>query len=159
MLEYFSMKIIVMSDSHMHDEKVQMVIDANKDADIFIHCGDLCSEPALFPNVEFVKGNNDFNIEERFKVLEYDGVKIYVTHGDKGYGYYLEDYLVNKAKENQCQLVFFGHIHRFYDETIDNIRLLNPGSLMYNRNGESIGYLEINTMNGNYNVIKRKLEG
>lgn len=158
MLEYFSMKIIVMSDSHLYDERVQMVIDANHNADVFIHCGDLCSEPTQFPNVEFVRGNNDYNIFEQYKVLSYEGVNFYVTHGDKGFGYYREDYLVNKAKEFNCQVVLFGHTHQRYDALINGVHLLNPGSLMYNRDGKPIGYLEIQVKDGKYQVIKHDLE-
>ena len=34
-----------------------------------------------------------------------------------------------------CDVVFFGHTHRFTDVREDGIRLINPGSCSHNRDG------------------------
>ena len=52
------MKIILMSDSHGRNDRVEEVIQLHPDADAYFHCGDIECDPYTFPNVRVVCGNN-----------------------------------------------------------------------------------------------------
>lgn len=43
------MKIIVVSDTHYRNDILDELIDKHKDADLFIHCGDLEDDPQWYP--------------------------------------------------------------------------------------------------------------
>lgn len=69
-----------------------------------------------------VRGNNDkdewgLTLPE-YREIEMDEVLIYVAHNK-------ED-IPKDLKE--VDLVIYGHSHKFYNETIDNIVYLNPGA-------------------------------
>ena len=42
--------------------------------------------------------------------------------------------------EAECDTVFFGHTHVATDTIVDGVRLINPGSLYYSRDGRPISY-------------------
>ena len=59
------MKILVVSDTHGHDENLMRVLQREWPIDALIHCGDLEGSEDYIPEaVEcpcfFVRGNNDF---------------------------------------------------------------------------------------------------
>ena len=154
-----AMKLVVMSDSHGRDEMVRRVIKENRDADYFLHAGDLCSDEALFPEVIFVRGNNDWYSDfPKQRLMRFNNVRIYMTHSDGMYGSSRYQRLAQIGKTNNCQLVIFGHTHCWYDETIDGVRILNPGSLLYNRDGSQMGYYIIYIENGEYRVTRKFLD-
>ena len=74
-----------------------------------------------------VKGNCDL-IGEEEKIIEIDGVKILLTHGQL-YGVkssYLR--LIYRAKELGVNVVIFGHTHLPLIMQEEEVLLLNPGS-------------------------------
>ena len=92
-----------------------------------------------------VRGNHDFALEGKVPdhlVLEIGGHRIYVCHGHMDFlSYFHYEPMAAHAKENDCDLVFFGHVHTCADVTIDNIRMLNPGSIWHNRDGSRPSYM------------------
>ncbi|MBR0137046.1 MAG: YfcE family phosphodiesterase [Erysipelotrichaceae bacterium] len=152
------MKIVVMSDSHSYDDRVRDVISANRNADAFLHCGDLESDPRYFPEVNFVTVNNDWGAEfPKEAVFNFNGVGIYMNHSDRLYPDRVK-VLVQKAKQNNCQIAIYGHTHRIDDRIVDGIRVLNPGSLFYNRDMSELGYFVIDIdPDGNYTVSRKKV--
>ena len=44
------------------------------------------------------------------------------------------------AKNNDCEYVFYGHTHRFDDQVVDGVRIMNPGSLFRSRDDGSHSY-------------------
>ena len=51
------------------------------------------------------------------------------VHGHlQGVRYSYEE-LINMAKENGCDIVLFGHIHIPVFEKIDDVTIINPGSI------------------------------
>ena len=41
--------------------------------------------------------------------------------------------MIEKAREEKADIVFYGHTHIFTDKKMGNIRFINPGSTSYNR--------------------------
>ena len=134
-----------MSDSHGYDENVQAALDANSDADAFLHCGDLSSDSRLFPQLVCVKGNNDYYNDFPYeRILEYGGVRFYMIHSHTVSSIDRRHNLASLAKENDCSVVLYGHTHAYDDRYVDSVHLLNPGSLYYNRDFSKPGYMIIN---------------
>ena len=81
------MRILIVSDTHRHNENFLKVLDREAPVDMLVHCGDvegseyLISQSADCPT-HIVMGNNDFFSdlprEEEFVVA---GYKVWVTHG------------------------------------------------------------------------------
>ena len=132
-------KILVVSDTHGHDDNFYRVLDIEEPLDGIIHCGDLEGSEGRFAlaadcPVYFVAGNNDF-FSDLKRELEFDlgSHRAFLTHGHY--------YLVSMDLENiraegvsrGADLVFFGHTHRPVARKSGNTYLFNPGSLSYPR--------------------------
>lgn len=131
------MKFLVLSDSHGKASPMFYAVKKyGRNADVIIHCGDATRGEAdalkeYFPDkaVVCVRGNCDWGSSlNDVEILNIGGNNILITHGHLfGVKYGLKA-LYEKAVEENCGLVFFGHTHNPADETIGDVRLINPGS-------------------------------
>lgn len=166
------MTIVVFSDSHGSDFEMAEVIRRQKrHADCFLHLGDgavtfleLCDELGVLGYA--VKGNCDHFLKGRdiptSRMLTFEGISLFLAHGD-AYGVgWSTDRLVNAAKEKGCKLALYGHTHvadnRYLpplDENDSPIYLLNPGSIARPRDGYP-AYAKIDTDGKNIliNVVR-----
>ncbi|MCL2694316.1 MAG: YfcE family phosphodiesterase [Oscillospiraceae bacterium] len=129
------MKIVVAGDSHKDFHKLKSVVEANTDADLFIHLGDgqyeLIDVANLFPDMKFVfvKGNADHgNIKEE-RVITVGGYNIFCAHGhtlDVGDG--LEK-LLDRAVYHECKIALYAHTHLYKTDFISGVYVMNPGSI------------------------------
>lgn len=144
-------KIVLCSDNHGYKEPIDQILLDNPIADYYIHCGDLCYDPKLAKPFLVIQGNNDFYYDlDKQKILEIDNNRILIFHG-AGYTYSLK-LIADKAKNEKCNIVFFGHTHSFLDTTLNGIRLINPGSCGLNRDGTSPCYAIVTIDNDKVNV-------
>ncbi len=138
------MKLLVFSDSHSNSYKIKEVIDmhrANCQGVIFLGDGvrDIEYIKDQYPQIPFfiVKGNCDMMARdvESERLINFDGIKIFITHGHlygakSGCGR-----LAYRARELEADAVFFGHTHIPLDDIIEvgdkRIHLFNPGSIGY----------------------------
>ncbi len=144
------MKIILVSDSHGFREPLDYVREHHPEADLFVHCGDVCLEKKDVPGFLCVAGNHDGSGTERQfplkRVIEADGHRIYVCHGHlELLGEDRYELMIAHAKREGCDTVFFGHTHRPLDTEKEGIRLLNPGSLWFNMIDISATYMAVET--------------
>ena len=139
------MKLAVISDTHDNMQNIETAItEINKsDADILIHCGDLCSpfvikKLALFDGpVHIVFGNNEgdrFTIEKvslgfpnvtlhgDIAFLEMEGTAIAFTHRP--------EFARELADTGKYSAVFFGHTHRRENLRINDTWMINPGEII-----------------------------
>lgn len=130
------MKYLVISDNHGDAQILQTVAHHFKgQVDYMLHCGDSClsaDSPALV-GYQTVLGNCDYENYAEKKLLEVEQDKILLTHGhlyDVNYGL---NRLSLAAKQEQANLVFFGHTHCLGVEYVENCLYLNPGSISYPR--------------------------
>ena len=131
------MKILVLSDSHGNLDGVKTALEKfGSNADYVVHCGDGTRGEARWlrdnctrAKVVCARGNCDFfddlNDTEYFEAC---GKKIMVTHGHLYNVKFGLMKLCYKAEEEGCDIVFYGHTHCAMDETIDGVRIINPGS-------------------------------
>lgn len=137
------MRIAILSDIHDNLWNLAAALDAIKDADALICCGDLCSpfvidELTRFErDIHIVFGNNDADLYritakavkrpnchvhgELFQAT-FDGRRFAVNHFD---------YLARPmAKSGDYDVVCFGHNHEFEISQERSCLLINPGPIM-----------------------------
>ena len=129
------MRIAVVSDSHGNKKAIDKIFN-NYKFDHFVFLGDGVEDLGLYinlPNVHIVRGNcdffSDYPLEQK---LDFDGVKILITHGHKYMVKFTTNMLSQSAVEQGAQLALFGHTHKFCDVSSDGVRLINPGALKNN---------------------------
>ena len=123
--------IIVLSDTHGNLGAVESLFPLMKENDVTIHLGDYHSDVMPFSGelkeLYAVKGNCDGGSEEM--LIDIDGLKIFLTHGN-AYGVknsLLKLYL--RAKELKADAVFYGHTHVADITVKGGITLINPGNM------------------------------
>jgi len=142
------MKILVLSDTHGDIDKAEAAIKKNDDVSLIIHLGDYFRDAQklsnMFPEipVEYIYGNSDFMIEDvpAEKVLEYNGKKIFITHGHRYSVKWDYDKLYRKAEEMHVDLLLFGHTHVADVIHKDNYFVVNPGSISDPRDDSNESY-------------------
>ncbi len=142
------MKILVLSDSHREEANLLRAAELEK-PDAVIHLGDHASDAEVllraYPRLPVcrVRGNCDrFETDVQDEaVIEWEGVKILVTHGHR---YHVKSGLLTlcyAAIQAGAQIALFGHTHMPYCEESDGLWLLNPGAC--GRLFPSYGIIEI----------------
>ena len=64
-------------------------------------------------------------INEREMIIEVDPNVIYISHGHR----FTEEEMVQRAKDNGANIVIYGHTHKKVLKNIDQVMVVNPGSL------------------------------
>lgn len=133
------MKILIVSDTHGHEENLEKVLEQVGHIDQFIHLGDIENQEDYMEviaecPVHMVAGNNDFFSdlprEEEFWIGKYH---VMITHGHY-YGVSLDtSRLKEEALARNIDVVMYGHTHYPEIDTDDVVTILNPGSLSYPR--------------------------
>lgn len=149
-------KIAVISDTHLAlaEDLPKKLLEALSKVDLILHAGDLISLSVLEklkklgPEIHAVWGNMDPPEVRRAlpeeKIIEVEGFRIGLTHGS-GTPFNLIKTITEKFKEEKLDCIVYGHSHRPYNKTQQNILYFNPGSptdkvfALYN----SYGLLEV----------------
>ncbi len=142
------MKVLIVSDTHGYDSNMYEVIQREEPFDMMVHCGDIESGYSRLRSVvdcslHVVAGNNDFCAELlRTDVFRMMNHKVLLVHGHRQRVHYGLLDLSYMARENDADIVMFGHTHVPLIETVDGILFLNPGSLTYPRqSGNRYSYI------------------
>jgi hypothetical protein len=152
------MKIGVISDTHIPDKAKEIppkILEDFKSVDMVVHAGDLVNLSVLEKlksvcnNVKAVWGNMDplevRRILPEKEIIKIGNYKVGIMHG-YGSAYSLIDLLAVNFRDDNVNLVIFGHSHSAKKETRNGILYFNPGSptdkifCSYN----SYGIIEIN---------------
>lgn len=133
-------KIGVISDTHIRDNDADVpakVLEAFKEVDMVIHVGDLLDLSVLdklkqvCKDVRAVAGNMDTAETKKIlpekEVIKIGKYTIGVTHG-YGHPAGLIDILEKMFKDDDVDVIVFGHSHTPFNEKKGKILLFNPGS-------------------------------
>lgn len=137
------MRVLVTSDTHSMYTKISDLILERDDIDIMIHAGDGvddCKYIYYETGIDYyvVKGNNDYLSDQPYeRVIELEGHKILLSHGHKENIDLSINQLFQKALDYGCDIVIFGHIHRYVKMERNGILFLNPGSPILPRDGQA----------------------
>ncbi len=146
------MKILVFSDSHNNKQAMlDAVLDENPK--LILHLGDHAHDcDALleaYPRIPLraVRGNCDFRSNEldRDEFVIHDK-RIFMTHGHlygvkTGLGSVL-----NTAFSRRADILLFGHTHIPFCETVDDLLVVNPGSIGLGRKTYAVLEVERGTV-------------
>lgn len=132
------MKWLIISDNHGGWSQLNTIIENYRDqVELIIHCGDseFPADDPIWDNVDVVvSGNMDFDPQYfNREVIEHTEGNILVVHGhrngvNKGY-----EELLEEAQRLGVKFVFHGHTHKLYAAYVNDILLVNPGSLNHSR--------------------------
>lgn len=147
-------RILLLSDTHGEWSRVKAVLKAHPAMDRYIHLGDLGFDPKQLPGFVIVQGNHDpssYGLAQQ-QILEVEDCRILLLHGHQlemqavaalqqlttqdAYAQFLRQLEIagaRQAKKCGCQVLFHGHTHMRLDQVVEGVRILNPGSLMFNR--------------------------
>lgn len=130
-------KILIISDTHGDMDLFVKLISLEK-PDYTIHAGDFCIPVTYLSRYVdyFVAGNNDSE-GEHMKLFEIEEVKFFLTHGDK-YFFNKNKNICKDAKLYGANIAITGHTHVEEIVEMDDITLINPGSLIKPRNYKKI---------------------
>ena len=126
------MKLLITSDVHGRSDLLHQVIEKHKDVDVHINAGDMCLAPNVLNKFQVitVSGNNDYNRElPNERLLEFNGLKIWLTHGHLEHVKLGLERLKQKALKEAVHVCVFGHTHKQYLNVHHKIIFINPGSL------------------------------
>ncbi|MBR7163059.1 MAG: metallophosphoesterase [Clostridia bacterium] len=123
--------IVVFSDSH-YDNIPERLKSVANEADFVFFCGDgvaRLGDLLFHKGLVAVKGNCDDAPFPREQVIDIEGVKCLITHGDL-YGVKSDLLpLYYRARELGCRLVCYGHTHYAKMEKVEDITFINPGAI------------------------------
>lgn len=166
------MKALIFSDNHSAYKNLLEVIKKHLDVDFYIHCGDLCTDKKRFiedilnirkddfnpENIKVVCGNCDYDNnlkqEEQFYLSDFNCL---LVHGHQ-YGVKSSlNILLNKIKNSDYNLIFYGHSHIFNDEKIEDKRFINPGSIWHNNDFTPASYVILEIKNKKLQITRHNI--
>ncbi len=129
------MRILVVSDTHGDMYSFQRALDAQKNAEVIIHCGDGTNEFQYLKErytdktVVGVCGNCDFgSLLPATETVSVGGKTIFVTHGHLYQAKMTCANLAYAAREQKADILLFGHTHMPMTDYDDGLYMMNPGS-------------------------------
>ena len=132
----------VVSDTHNQLSNVEKIIDIfnKKKVDKVIHAGDITQAKTLkrFSRLKCpfigVYGNNDLEEEDLKEIAEQNGFNFHYPpllleiSGKKIAIFHEPQDIKNFLKKNSStQIIIHGHTHRYRNEKIGNVKIVNPG--------------------------------
>lgn len=153
------MRILVVSDVHGDFYSLKKAIDSQPSAEVVIFCGDGEKEfqtiKMYYSNKMFigVKGNCDFgSMLLGVETITLEGKKIFITHGHLYNAKMTMTNLYYAAKEQNADILLYGHTHKAVSDYNDGMYILNPGSC--NGYDASYAYIDITPSGIMTNILK-----
>lgn len=135
------MQIIVVSDSHGKNERLDEILTRYPNADMYIHCGDIETSVGDYPMFHTVLGNNDYFYDYPDRLsFTIQGHKLLVLHGHQFPYMRRLERMAAQARIDGYDIVCYGHTHIAHLEEIEDVLLVNPGSIWRSRDGRGPSY-------------------
>lgn len=145
------MRIGIIADIHDHISNLDKALQALKNVDAIMCCGDLCSPFIVkqlgegFPkDIHVVFGNNDADLFRITKNAgQFSNIKLYGEYCELDLGgkkiavNHFDNIGRSIARSNEYDLVCFGHNHQFEISRSGGTLIINPGEIMGELSGES----------------------
>jgi len=139
------MKVAIISDTHDNLANIKNAINwiNNEEIKIIIHCGDIFRRETIEETVKIFKGKIYLVFLENVDDNDFSGIKNVKSYQDIGKlkienkkiaFCHLPEVAKNLALSQEYDLVFYGHTHKPWEETLrhnsgQETRLINPGNL------------------------------
>ena len=143
-------KVLIVSDDHGHDQKLENLLKKYPNFDVYLHAGDSQNfQSNIYPFLT-VKGNNDYYIDNAYRIIKVGSHSIYMVHGHRNF--LSDEVMAQCARNNGCDIFVHGHIHRPYYHEYDGIHIMCPGSLSYPRTTKGETYIVLTLTDHEVNV-------
>lgn len=155
------MKIVVFSDAHGNKTIVERIISFNPDADYIVSLGDseLSINFLMDLDIIAIKGNyprdGGFVFES---ILKIEDKELFLTHGHKFGVHKSLKKLLHHAMKIECDIVLYGHTHVARVDKVNDLLLINPGSIKSPRSRMVPSYLILNINEGSVEYIFKEAE-
>jgi uncharacterized protein len=129
------MRIIVFSDTHGNYPEAIKAVDDASPVDLIVHLGDELQDASFIAMatgipVLMVAGNCDpGHPAPRERCEELDGLRVFMTHGDRYHVKAGTAALTKKALAEKARIALFGHTHLPMIQDQEGVLLVNPGTL------------------------------
>lgn len=149
------MKLVVFSDSHGNIDAFNQMLQAEGSYDAIYCLGDSGFSKSFLSNhnIISVKGNYPFGpklpLEIIKKIVNYN---FFLTHGHLYGVKFTLNRLINKANILRADICIFGHTHQAYLRKTNQLILLNPGALSYNKSSNGPSYSRIYLTDNSINI-------
>jgi len=158
------MLVAIISDIHDNLVNLEKCLNwcPNNNIEVMICCGDVTNSDTIKylakhfrEKIHLIKGNmeiyNDVELEKYENITYYGKIGRFEI-GGKTVGvchepFYIEDVI----KKGKCDIIFYGHTHRPWEENRQGVRAINPGTLggMFQKSTFAVW----NTEKGNIELI------
>ncbi|MCC5912387.1 MAG: metallophosphoesterase family protein [Clostridiaceae bacterium] len=151
------MKIGIISDTHIA-KNISRFTDVFhtyfKELDLIIHAGDYINKEVIeelkkYKNFIGVWGNvDDYDVKNLVKekeLITIEGYKIGIFHGH-GTGDSTLDRAYQRFKDDEVDIIIFGHSHQPLVKTKNNVLMLNPGSITNKRRERWFSYIVLDLL-------------
>ena len=155
------MKVVVFSDAHGSKILIERIISFNPDADFIISLGDseLPINFLMDLDIIAIKGNyprdGGFVFESSLKV---GNKTLFLTHGHKFGVHKTLMKLLKHALKIECDIVLYGHTHVARVDKVNDLLLINPGSIKSPRSKTVPSYLILNITDETVEYIFKEAE-
>ena len=123
------MIIVVISDSHGRNEVFTQLREMYPTASAYLHCGDSECPASELDGFVSIQGNNDLYFDyPKQIILDLDGIRLLLIHGHQYPMYAVTEKLIEKAINEDYQLVLYGHTHVYKVTQYKNIVLVKSTS-------------------------------
>ena len=152
-------RVAVIADSHNQFSRLPLALEKIGKADMLFHLGDYAIDAERIADelggVPFfaVKGNNDVgSVYPELRIERVEDAWVMLVHGDRFYNLYQ---MINKARDNRCAAVLFGHTHVPLLQADGELLVVNPGSMSLPRQGSkpSVALLEVDGKDINVKML------
>ncbi len=126
------MKLLITGDIHGRGDILSKILKKENDFDLHLNTGDIGLDALTIEQAKMiaVKGNNDiYHDLPAERLIEFQGLRILLTHGHLQNVKYGLLELIEMAKEVNANICIFGHTHDAFYKVIDKITFINPGAL------------------------------
>ena len=139
-----SVKLLIFSDTHGHIENLITLFSWAKEhlppndnivASAFLGDGvaDLsyaAHTTGFYSDWKIIRGNNDFTSSvSSSAVFDLNGHRFFMCHGHHHSVRSGASRLIGASRDNNANVVLFGHTHVPFNKTVNGITLINPGSI------------------------------
>ncbi len=143
------MNIAVLADTHRNYPLAVRALDTLVGLDQVIHLGDLADDAEIIGEMSGIKmtilsGNCD--IPRKYPdllTMTAGGKTLLMTHGDRFHVKVGLERLSRRAREENADIVLYGHTHVPCIQEINGILFINPGTLIKSTSNPTLAVLHI----------------
>lgn len=144
------MLIVCTSDAHNRLDLLEKIHHNHPNANLYLDAGDTERHDFEIEPFISVKGNCDRYITNKYRIVEVEGFRIYIFHGDRSL--LSLEALAQTAKKNECNFIIHGHTHVPHYSVYNGVHILCPGSIALPRSRDGTTYALITIHGENLDI-------